>query len=246
MATKRPYFPFYVNDFSADPVVEAMTAEQVGVYVLLLCKAWQLEPKGSIPDDDVALARWSRLTPKRWSIVKSGVLAAFRKQDGRYVQKRLTEEAKKLSDRSDSAAESAHRRWSCKRNANASNSHDVGICEPYAHAFDSDNGSVSFLRGGGVGAGDDSQAAELAGMWAFHCSRRDRFGQLADTPQNKLPEFREALRRGVSFDTMANEILRAGRDRNEHLWQFWKRLGESKPGQLDGIAEFVANGEQRK
>ena len=62
-----PYFPFYPDDFACDGKVEAMTTEEVGAYTLLLCKAWREDPPGSIPDDDRVRARWTRLTPDRWT-----------------------------------------------------------------------------------------------------------------------------------------------------------------------------------
>ena len=74
---RPPFFAFYPADFASDINVEAMTAEQVGVYILLLCKAWQHDPPGTLPNDDERLARWGRITPARWQEIKAGVLAAF-------------------------------------------------------------------------------------------------------------------------------------------------------------------------
>jgi uncharacterized protein YdaU (DUF1376 family) len=114
---KPPYFPFYVNDFAADGVVECMTTEQVGAYALLLCKAWYQEPAGTIPDDDATLCRWSRLTPERWSQVKAGVVAAFKPgEDGRLHQKRMEVEYAKLTRllkaKSAGGKKGAKNRWS--------------------------------------------------------------------------------------------------------------------------------------
>jgi len=61
---KSPAFQFYPGDFLADPKVQAMTAEEVGVYVILLCQGWI---DGSIPNDHVQLARRARLTPARFA-----------------------------------------------------------------------------------------------------------------------------------------------------------------------------------
>jgi uncharacterized protein YdaU (DUF1376 family) len=91
MPGKPPYFSFYPADFAGDGVVEAMTTEQVGAYILLLCKAWAESPPGTIPDDDAVLARWTRLPVKRWRALKAGILAAFvAGDDGRYYQKPLS------------------------------------------------------------------------------------------------------------------------------------------------------------
>jgi uncharacterized protein YdaU (DUF1376 family) len=87
---QSPYFYFF-------PDVEAMTTEEVGAYMLLICKSWREEPVASIPDDDRILARWSRLSPDRWSECRASVLAAFKLgKDGRWHQKRLRLEYDKL------------------------------------------------------------------------------------------------------------------------------------------------------
>lgn len=93
-----PFFPFYVDDFMNDGVVDAMTNEEIGVYIRLLCKAWKEAPVGSVPDDDRVLAQWARLTPFVWSAMKPHVMAAFRlsRRDGRYHQRRMELEWAKL------------------------------------------------------------------------------------------------------------------------------------------------------
>lgn len=99
MPGKPPYFPFYVKDFVADSMVQAMTTEQVGAYTLLLCFAWQSEPPGSLPPDETVLARIARLTPSRWAEIAPGVLACWeRRSDGRYHQKRMCAEFEKLQN----------------------------------------------------------------------------------------------------------------------------------------------------
>lgn len=96
-AGQCPYFHFYPNDFSSDRNVEAMTAEEVGAYILLICKSWSEEPVASIPDDDRILSRWARMSPERWSACRASVLAAFKLgKDGRWHQKRLRLEYDKL------------------------------------------------------------------------------------------------------------------------------------------------------
>ena len=101
---KPPGFLFYVDDFVSDGKVEAMTTEEVGAYILLLCKAWREEPPGSIPDDDRILARWARMDSERWSACRTGVLAAFTLgTDARWHQKRMRKEFQKLHFLSQSA-----------------------------------------------------------------------------------------------------------------------------------------------
>jgi len=111
-----PYFPFYPKDFANDGRVEAMSTEEVGAYILLLCKAWREEPVGSIPDCDRTLARWARLTPEKWSDCRSAVLLAFTKgTDGRWHQRRMTDEYEKLrtfyKTKQKAAKLGAQKRW---------------------------------------------------------------------------------------------------------------------------------------
>lgn len=113
---KPPYFPFYVDDFSSDGKVEAMTTEEVGAYILLLCKAWREEPVGSIPNDDLILARWARLEADRWEACKPKVLASFRLgTDDRWHQRRMRREYEKLRAskklREKAAKTAANKRW---------------------------------------------------------------------------------------------------------------------------------------
>lgn len=118
---KLPYFQFYVADFANDGRVAAMTAREVGAYILLLCKAWHEEPIGSIPDNDVVLARWARMSAKTWEACKAQVLACFElRDDGRWHQKRMQAEAEKAHATSAARAEAGKkgglRKWRDKEN----------------------------------------------------------------------------------------------------------------------------------
>lgn len=50
---KMPWFPFYVDRFLGSRKVRRMSAEQVGIYTLLLAEQWS---GGPLPDDDEELA----------------------------------------------------------------------------------------------------------------------------------------------------------------------------------------------
>lgn len=97
---EHPAFLFYVDDFSSDGKVEAMTTEAVGAYTLLLCKAWRESPVGSIPNNDQVLARWSRLSLDQWAACRPLVLAAFTLgTDDRWHQKRMRNEYARLQQK---------------------------------------------------------------------------------------------------------------------------------------------------
>jgi uncharacterized protein YdaU (DUF1376 family) len=154
---KPPYFPFYVQDFSSDGIVEAMTTQQVGAYILLLCKSWREDPPGSLPSNDLTLSRWSRMTSDEWTASRDGVLAAFTLgTDGRYYQKRMREEYKKLVDlykkRSDAGRTAAKERWKdAIRITNASDSHIERSSNECQQVSDSDSefGNKGGLKGAG-------------------------------------------------------------------------------------------------
>ncbi|MDQ3472423.1 MAG: YdaU family protein [Acidobacteriota bacterium] len=127
-----PAFLFYPDDFSSDGKVEAMTTQEVGACILLLCKAWREDPPGSIPNNDLVLSRWARLTPEAWAECRAGVLAAFALgMDDRWHQKRLRREYDKLQAlnqrRSSAGKVAAKKRWhqqdSTKGMAKVSGSH---------------------------------------------------------------------------------------------------------------------------
>lgn len=146
---KPPYFPLYVQDFSSDGKVEAMTTTQVGAYTLLLCKSWHEDPPGTIPSDDRTLARWTRLTADEWTDCKPGVLAAFTLgTDNRYHQKRLRQEYQKLMElykkKSTGGKEGAKKRWESHKTPNGSAiGHPMGHPMPTQCHSESDSESFN-------------------------------------------------------------------------------------------------------
>lgn len=111
-----PAFLFYPDDFSSDGKVEAMTTEEVGAYILLLCKSWREKPPGSLPSDDPTLARWARLTLDRWLGCRPGVLAAYTfGTDSRWHQKRQRQEYDKLLSFRKSRQSAAVSMWEKKK-----------------------------------------------------------------------------------------------------------------------------------
>lgn len=73
---KSPAFQLYPGDFLADPRVQAMRKEEVGVYCLLLFAEW-LEG-GPLIDDHEYLARIARCTPEEFATIWVAVGRCFR------------------------------------------------------------------------------------------------------------------------------------------------------------------------
>jgi uncharacterized protein YdaU (DUF1376 family) len=117
--THYPYFPFYPQDFLADPVVVCMTLEEQGAYWRLCCHAWKppswdggKATVGSLHNDPTLLAALSGAGP-RWEDLAPAVLRAFHlSPDGKFlVQRRLTEEWEKLQGRVEQARNAASASW---------------------------------------------------------------------------------------------------------------------------------------
>lgn len=101
--SKLPVLPLYVNDFVAD--TPHLDAEETGAYLMLIMMAWK-SPDGSLPDDDVILSRWARVSLKSWRRIKPTVMAFWGLDDaGRWTQKRLSQVKRRASQRADVARE---------------------------------------------------------------------------------------------------------------------------------------------
>lgn len=88
-----PFMPLYVGDYLADTV--HLTATEDGAYLRLLMCMWRAG--GTLPSDDVRLARFCKLTPAQWQRVKPAVMEFFTVVDGVISQRRLSKELQKHS-----------------------------------------------------------------------------------------------------------------------------------------------------
>lgn len=125
MSDQPPAFQFYAREFLSSANVSTMTAEQVGIYIRLLCYAWL---DGSIPDDLPTLATLARVplaTMRRaWPSVGRCWVPSETIQ-GRLVNPRMEKErAKQVEYRehcSNRGKAAAQARWNkqCQSNAPA-------------------------------------------------------------------------------------------------------------------------------
>lgn len=132
MGQKSPWFKFYVDDFLSSEHVRAMSAAEIGAYVMLLVTAWGQEPPATIPDDDARLARWVHMTPEEWAKCRPAVLAAWRDAgNGRLVSPRLQREHEEMLKasraRQEAGKSGASARWQ---------THSNRIAMPLANACD--------------------------------------------------------------------------------------------------------------
>ncbi len=97
------YLPLFVGDYLSDTT--DLTAEEHGVYLLLLMDLWKRG--GRLPSDPVRLARVARLDFARWENVWSTVSRFFQVEEGAegrcLIQGRLTRELDKAKARKSAA-----------------------------------------------------------------------------------------------------------------------------------------------
>jgi len=86
-----PAFQLYPKDLLADPNVEQMTNEQLGMYLRLMCWEWI---NGGLPLDDEAIKRLAR-AGDNWSSERCLLLQCFKKTETEYFHPRLKKEREK-------------------------------------------------------------------------------------------------------------------------------------------------------
>ncbi len=92
---KSPAFQFYPADFLSDAKTASMTAEEIGIYTLLLCYCWI---EGSLPAEQNFLARLARTQQKKFTRLFLGKISAcfvFDETTNTYRHPRLEKEREK-------------------------------------------------------------------------------------------------------------------------------------------------------
>lgn len=79
MPPKPSNMPFSPAEFLLDPKIESMTNEQIGVFILLICRSWVSEHPGYLPKDAETQARWARMPVDAWQHFAGAVTPLFQK-----------------------------------------------------------------------------------------------------------------------------------------------------------------------
>jgi uncharacterized protein YdaU (DUF1376 family) len=113
---RAPAFQFYVQDFLTGTM--HMTAEEIGVYILLLCHAWD---KGHLNPDEDNLRRLGRC---RYLVLRN-VLSKFEKGEDGLLRNARQEQVRKdqterRARRSAANQSNAQRRWQTDKTSTAS------------------------------------------------------------------------------------------------------------------------------
>jgi uncharacterized protein YdaU (DUF1376 family) len=108
--TDAPWFPLYVKDWLV--ATRRLTAEQRGLYMDLLCFAWE---DGGLPEDVEAVRRLTQSTPAVWKRAWPDIASKFEVRGGRRVNKRLEqvrdEMLASVAAKSKAGKAGAARRW---------------------------------------------------------------------------------------------------------------------------------------
>lgn len=98
--SERPFMQLYVSDYLGD--TRHLSCEQHGAYMLVLMTMWNAG--GSLPDDDVKLARIVGLSLKKWKAMRGDVIAFFDVTGSVLSHNRMTKELQKSDAKSQSRA----------------------------------------------------------------------------------------------------------------------------------------------
>jgi len=119
-----PAMPLWTDAYLADTT--DLSAEEHGVYLLLLMAAWR-SPDCSLPNDDIRLSRMARIGVKKWQKMRPVMQRFFTVSDNGWTQKRLLAERSRV-ETSRSQASQAGKASALKRQQTKST--DVATEQP--------------------------------------------------------------------------------------------------------------------
>jgi uncharacterized protein YdaU (DUF1376 family) len=111
-----PSLPLWTDAYLAD--TQDLSAEEHGVYLLLLISAWR-SPDCTLPDDDQRLARMARVGTKKWRRLRPVMERFFKVENGCLWQKRLMEERERVENQRNQRQEAINARWGKKEAENS-------------------------------------------------------------------------------------------------------------------------------
>lgn len=110
---RRPWYPFYVDDFEQDETVKLLNNRETGAYLRLLNSHWR---EGSLPPDVVSLAKLAGERPREFAKMWAKIGHKFPENgDGRRRNKRMQVEIENADEVTKQASEAARIRWQRKR-----------------------------------------------------------------------------------------------------------------------------------
>lgn len=141
---KAPAFQFYPKDFLSDSNVVAMSMQERGVYITLICICWD---DGSIPADVAALARLCATPPKAFARCWPAVSKCFKLAGDRLIHPRLQRERQKQREFRQRQADASRKRWDSRATPRVGNPSAIpkpssasAICDLQSLSADSSQG----------------------------------------------------------------------------------------------------------
>lgn len=107
MADRGIWMPLYWGDYLGK--TSGLSCEEHGAYLLLIAAYWMRGK--ALPDDDRFLSTVTKLTGKKWKIIRPKIIEYFIKKDGELWHDRVEKELLKSCQRISSAQAKAHARW---------------------------------------------------------------------------------------------------------------------------------------
>jgi uncharacterized protein YdaU (DUF1376 family) len=132
--TDAPWFPLYVKDWLV--ATRRLTAEQRGLYMDLLCFAWE---DGGLPLDVEAMRRLTQSTTAVWKRAWPDLAGKFEVRDGRWVNRRMErvrdEMLRMVEKKSKAGKAGAARRWQAHASAMPVPLADTMANDSYSHSY---------------------------------------------------------------------------------------------------------------
>lgn len=102
-----PFLPLATDAYLGDTT--HLTTIEHGAYLLLLITMWR--NKGTLPNDDKLLCRYTRLTPSQWKRIKPIIMPFFKVDEMTITQARLHDEMTAVKKNSRKQSKNARARW---------------------------------------------------------------------------------------------------------------------------------------
>lgn len=249
------WFSFWANEYLSDGKIRVLSYEKRGILQTLWAFAWS---DGSIPSDPEELGMMLGIPAKAMRTHCDWIARFFESHPGlpgRLVSPRLELERERIEKKGAKASESARVRWERSRNANASETHQEGICERNANASETD------MRIGCVGHATQTQSKEttkplpLSGQGRAKASKGEDLGNYPDELRESLSRWR-ALLSWMKTPEIADQFpaekryVAAGAGTTEATWKAWeKRMQARVQGHAvthGDMAQAIGSWEQAK
>ncbi|CAB4141031.1 Protein of unknown function DUF1376 [uncultured Caudovirales phage] len=107
-------FSFHIGDFLGGTM--HMSAEEIGIYTLLLIAHYQYGDSG-LPLDENQLARIARVGVKKWRKISPNVISKFEKTESGFVSQRVVAELRRMNEKSSAGKANILKRWNSSHTA---------------------------------------------------------------------------------------------------------------------------------